>query len=107
VEILLNALTFPNNPQLLNDPNVWIADSGATVHMTPYKIGMRNLRKATAEDAITMGNKRTEYATEIGDIPVRICDKEGNDVIGTTITNVAILSTKMWLQFVQSNTYDE
>jgi hypothetical protein len=71
VEFLLNALTFPNNPQLLNDPNVWIADSGATVHMTPYKIGMRNLRKATVEDAITMGNKRTEYATEFGDIPVR------------------------------------
>jgi hypothetical protein len=44
------------------------------------------------EDAITMGNKRTEYATEFGDIPVRICDKEGNgDVIGTTITNVAIV----------------
>jgi hypothetical protein len=32
VDFLLNALTFPNNPQLLNDPNVWIADSGATVH---------------------------------------------------------------------------
>jgi hypothetical protein len=88
VEFLLNALTFPNNPQLLNDPNVWIADSGATVHMSPYKIGMRNLRKATVEDAITMGNKRTVYAREFGDIPVRICDKEGNDVIGTTITNV-------------------
>jgi hypothetical protein len=78
VEFLLNALTFPNNPQLLNDPNVWIADSGATVHMSPYKIGMRK-------------NKCTERATEFGDIPVRICDKEGNDVIGTTITNVAIV----------------
>jgi hypothetical protein len=30
VEFLLNALTFPNNPQLLNDPHVWIADSCAT-----------------------------------------------------------------------------
>jgi hypothetical protein len=58
---LLNAFTFQNNPQLVNNPNVWIADSGATVHMSPYKIGMRNLRKATVEDAITMGNKRTEY----------------------------------------------
>jgi hypothetical protein len=92
VEFLLNALTFRNNPQLLNDPNVWIADSGTTVHMSPYKIGMRNLRKATEDDTITMGNKRTERATECGDIPVCICDKEGNDVIGTTIMNVAIVT---------------
>jgi hypothetical protein len=38
-----------------------------------------------------MGNKRTEYTTEFGDIPVRKCNKEGNDVIGTTIMNVAIV----------------
>jgi hypothetical protein len=30
IEFLLNAMTFPNDPQLLNDPNVWIADMGAT-----------------------------------------------------------------------------
>jgi hypothetical protein len=52
---------------------------------------MRNLRKATKEDTITMGNKRTECATELGDFPVHICDKEGNDVIRTTIINVAIV----------------
>jgi hypothetical protein len=92
VEFLLNALTFPNNPQLLsNDPNVWIADSGATVHMSPYKIGMRNLCKANEDDTIAMGNKRMERATEFGDIPVHICDKEGNDIIGTTIMNLAIV----------------
>jgi hypothetical protein len=89
VEFLLYTLTFPNNPQLLNDPNVWIADSGAMVHMSPYKIGMRNLRKANEDDTISMGKKRTERAREFGDIPVHLCDKEGNDVIRITITNVA------------------
>jgi hypothetical protein len=31
VEFLLHASTFPNDPKLLNDPNVWIADTGAMV----------------------------------------------------------------------------
>jgi hypothetical protein len=52
---------------------------------------MRNLCKTTEDDTITMGNKCTERATEFGHIPVPICDKEGNYVIGTTITNVAIV----------------
>jgi hypothetical protein len=60
--------------------------------MSPYKIGMRNLCTANKDDTITMGNhKRMERATEFREIPVRVCDKEGNDVIRTTIMNVAIL----------------
>jgi hypothetical protein len=40
---------------LLSDPNIWIADSAATVHTTPHNIGMTNIRKAGKEDGITVG----------------------------------------------------
>jgi hypothetical protein len=82
---LLNALSFPNDPLLLTDPNVWIADTAAT--------GVQNLSTAKDDNTITMGNKQIEKKTEFGDIPVGVCDKEGNDVIRTVMKNVAICLT--------------
>jgi methionine aminopeptidase len=61
-------MTFPSTQELLDDPNVFIGDTAATVHMTPHKNGMTNLRKAMKEDAVTRGNKQVEKTTEIGDI---------------------------------------
>ena len=45
-EVLLygQGLTFPKKSQLLNDPNLWIADSGASVHSTPRSQGLTYLR---------------------------------------------------------------
>jgi hypothetical protein len=43
--------------QILNDPNVWIGDTGATVHVTPHKNGITNVRKGCKKDAVTVGNK--------------------------------------------------
>ena len=40
----------------LQDPEVWIADSAATVHSTPYQLGMTNVRDTDANDTITVGN---------------------------------------------------
>jgi hypothetical protein len=64
-------------------------------------------RKIDVSFFITMGNKRMEYATEFGDIPVRLCDKEGNDVIGTTITNVAIVPKCGYNLFSQTHMMSE
>jgi hypothetical protein len=44
------------------DPNVWIADTAATVHNTPHMDGMTNLRVAEKSDAITMGDGMSEKA---------------------------------------------
>ena len=49
-------MTFPTDQAILMDPNVWIADTAATVHKTPHMDGMTNLRDAEKSDAITMGN---------------------------------------------------
>ena len=37
-------MSFPDVQELLDDPNVWIGDTAATVDMTPYKEGITNLR---------------------------------------------------------------
>jgi hypothetical protein len=42
-----------------------IADSEATVHTTPHEIGMINIKKATAEDAITIGNRASMKAGKV------------------------------------------
>jgi hypothetical protein len=42
-----SALTFLNNQTFLEDPNIWIADTTATMHATPHKKGSVNKSAAT------------------------------------------------------------
>ena len=91
VEFLLCGLTFPTKVQMLKDENVWIADTGASVHTSPHKLGMVNLRQPSASDAITVGNGTTESAGMIGDLPGTVCDKFGNEQMTATIKDITIL----------------
>jgi hypothetical protein len=36
VEYLLMAMEFPTDQKFLDNPNVWIGDTGASVHMSPH-----------------------------------------------------------------------
>jgi len=36
-------IKVPQQAKLLQSPNVWIADTGATMHSSPYKQGMENI----------------------------------------------------------------
>jgi hypothetical protein len=92
---------------MLDDPNVWIGDTAATVHMTPHAQGMVNVRKASKEDTVTMGNKEVEQSTKIGDIPGTICDMHGDKVKSSCLKDVKLVPrsgynlfslTKMMLQ---------
>jgi len=40
IELAFMGMVFSDNAQMLNDPNVWIGDTAATVHTTPHKIGL-------------------------------------------------------------------
>jgi len=91
LEFLLYAMTFPATHELLNDPNVWIADTAATVHMTPNKTGMIDIRTASENDTVTMGNKQVEKTTEIGNIPAKVCDNQGHELVATMMKDVAIV----------------
>ena len=80
VEFLLNAnaaLEFPKDQAMLLDPNVWIADTGATVHMTSSKLGMIKETKADNDEKVTMANGMADGAESVIDIRGTICNKEG------------------------------
>ena len=59
------------NTYQVNSPNMWIADTTATVHMTPYCKGLENMKK-TAAEAIDMGNGSTKQLTEVADLIRRL-----------------------------------
>jgi hypothetical protein len=91
IEYLMAGSTFPTNHKILIDPNVGITDTAATVHTTPYSQGMKNCKKATEDDAITVGNGSKESASQIANITGTICDKEGNELNRTQLTEVTHL----------------
>jgi hypothetical protein len=84
-------ITFPTNQAILSDPNVWIADKAATVHTTPHSQGMKYKKEATADDAITVGNGNREPALHITSITGMICNKHGNELNQTKLTEVTHL----------------
>lgn len=58
IEYLLTGagMTFPETVKMLMNPNVFIGDTGATVHMTHSKLGAVKITKASAEDTVMMAN---------------------------------------------------
>ena len=93
-EVAMSSMTFPAKLGLLDDPNVWIADTGATVHSTPHAAGMVDIKKASGMDSVTMGNGASVNATIIGNINGTICDKFGNEVCVSQMRDVSHLPLK-------------
>jgi hypothetical protein len=93
LEFLLCSITFPQNQDLLLDPNVWIADTAATVHTSAHKEGFHTLEQATAADSITMGNGIAEKASLVGKVSGALCNKNGVEVGTATLTDVVHLPT--------------
>ena len=71
-------MTFPAKLGLLDDTNVWIADTGVAVHSMLHVAGMVDIKKASSQ--VTMGNGANFKETIIGNINRTICDKFGNEV---------------------------
>ena len=79
---------FPNTPELLKDPDIWVADSATTMHNTRHKVGMSDVR--TEGHGIVMGNGQEVQTTEMGNIKVTVCDKQGNQDFDVMLTDVAV-----------------
>ena len=79
-ELLLGSpnLEFPKTVKLLKDPNVWVADSGASRDQTGSTKGAVKIRKAPATDKITVANGSISKTDNLIDIPNWVCDKNGN-----------------------------
>ena len=87
----INEWEYSQAEEMLRDPTIWIADSGATVHMTAHKDGMQALQEATDRKAITMGNGNSEQAAMIGTLKGTICDKSGAELNAATMSEVMYL----------------
>jgi hypothetical protein len=85
------ALSLPTSQHILNDPDVFIADSAASVHTSPHNVGMQNFRAATEADDITVANGDTESAKKIADLKGTRCDKHGNAVEEFEMTDITLL----------------
>jgi hypothetical protein len=70
-------ITFPNVRALLTDPNVFIADSGATTHASASNIGLVNMRHGGKNDFIEVASGLQEAAVKIGDLPCIVCNQQG------------------------------
>ena len=91
IEFLLCNMTFPDHVDILNDPNVWIADTAATVHSTPSDVGFVKAKNATKSDAVTMGNGVDIGAVKLAQLSGVICDKEGRELQKVTLDEVTHL----------------
>jgi len=86
-----DAMELPSNLSLLLDPNVWVADSGATVDGTSHAIGAQNKRYPTKGDGVTNGNGSTSDASMIADFTGVICDKNGVEKTRVKLQNVKVV----------------
>jgi hypothetical protein len=84
-------MEFPKNQKFRDNPNMWIGDTGACVHMTPHRGGMHHVKKAEQVDAITMDRGKSEDAAVIRNIDGRLCDKNGNVLNDAKISDVTHL----------------
>ena len=76
-ELMMVNLSFPCRTVLLSDPNVWLADTAATVHTTSYGSGLIVTKGATAGESITVGNGTLVAVSAVDDISGVICDQYG------------------------------
>jgi hypothetical protein len=98
-EIAICAMKFPNGMKMLLDPNVWIADTGATVHATPKSSAMIKKSDRNGNYSVTMGNGKSEATEWYGDLPVTLCDMEGNIKGDSKMTHVAYVLTSKFNVF--------
>jgi len=87
----LASITIPSNFKILEMPNVWIADTGATIHNTPYEIGLSNKYATNSNNGVTVGNGTKVASKAIGDIKGIVTTKEGHQVARVILKDVAYI----------------
>ena len=74
---------------LLKRNDVWIGDTGATCHSTPYDYGMTNCIAFKPEDSITMGNGVAVTTSKFGEVNGCLCDKLGRKLRSIKLKEVS------------------
>jgi hypothetical protein len=88
-EVVLVGMEFPDSMMLLNDPHIWIGDTTASFHTSPYQHDMTPDIKTVNNGSITVGNGITEKTAMYGRISGTVCNKQGAKVGRAKLTRVA------------------
>jgi hypothetical protein len=80
---------FPKALQLLNDPNIFIGDTGASVDMTPNKSCLTDSK--TCDMTVHVGNSEHTSATHSGRLPAMVCDKKGVEQFKITFPEMHVV----------------
>ena len=84
------SMTFPDDTGILQHPNIWIGDTGATNHTTPFEHGVVNVTRPDNSDLTSCAFGSKDMPAKIGDIPVEIFDKNGMFMAKSKLTSVAV-----------------
>jgi hypothetical protein len=91
VEYLLCGMCFSSKAELLNNPNVQITHTTATVHSMPHNVGFKDLKEASTTDSVTMGNDTNVGAKMIAKLPGVVCNKEGHELQDAVLDDITYL----------------
>ena len=81
-------MAFRDDSNLLNDPNIFIADTGATCDSTPHGEGLIDKSNAKGGDGIIDASGNVIKANSVGTLQGMVCDKEGQDVVRVSLKDV-------------------
>jgi hypothetical protein len=87
-------VSFPKTVELLNDPNVFIADSGSSDHSTGHKIGIKVEADKDLDVPFIQPNGIEVLPSSRGHLPVTLCDKHGNALQDLTIADIKYVANK-------------
>ena len=95
VEYLLSGIEmcFPDDLRLLENPNIFIGDTGATNHVVVNKKGCHNIREAGSNDTLTVENGDNIAADAIVDLAVDVCSNRGES-LGSGLLKDAMYASK-------------
>jgi hypothetical protein len=73
------------------DPNIWIADTGATIHSTSNIKLAQDWRQETNNTVVVMGNGQKEEVTKTGKVAGIVKNCEGGIQGNITLSDVMFL----------------
>ena len=88
-------MTIPADFKLLATPNIQIADTGATVHNTPYDIGLTYKRISTENNSVIVGNGQKVKSTSMGQIRGAVTTRSSQKVADVLLKEVVYTLVKI------------
>jgi hypothetical protein len=95
----VNQMRFPDTLKLLEDPNIMIADTGATCDSTPHAEGIIKTRDARESDGISNASGKNMNAKYVGNMSAVKCDKMGDEVNRVTLPDVRVIPSAKYNLF--------